>query len=84
MLNRIRAAIDAFRKRPPNPKELSLDVSKITPEQFAEMVEKGSIIIPRSHLGDGKAEFLGEGMTEEFEAQEKADNGQTGIFGIGL
>lgn len=83
MLDRIKAAIDAFLKNPV--RQLSLDVSKITPEQFAEMIEKGSIIVPGSSvIGDGNAEFLGEGMTEEFEEQEKEDKGQKGIFGIGL
>lgn len=34
-------------------------------------------------LGDGHAEFLGEGSSDEFEEQEKKDKGQHGIFGIG-
>lgn len=33
-------------------------------------------------LGDGKAVFLGEGTTEEFEEQERADKGFKGIFGL--
>lgn len=32
-------------------------------------------------LGDGKAEFLGEGTAEEFEEQTKKDKGLFGLFG---
>ncbi len=34
-------------------------------------------------LGDGKAEFLGEGSEEEFKDQQNEDKGYKGIFGIG-
>jgi hypothetical protein len=34
-------------------------------------------------LGDGNAEFLGEGSSDEFKAQEEADKGFVGrIFGL--
>lgn len=34
-------------------------------------------------LGDGKAEFLGEGSSEEFKDQQNDDKGYKHIFGIG-
>lgn len=34
------------------------------------------------NIGDGTAEFLGEGTQEEFEKQEKEDKGFKGIFGL--
>lgn len=33
-------------------------------------------------LGDGKAEFLGEGTTQEFEEAEREKKGLKGIFGL--
>ncbi len=39
--------------------------------------------IKQAPLGDGNAEFLGEGSQEEFEEQEKRDKGQYGWFGTG-
>jgi hypothetical protein len=33
-------------------------------------------------LGDGKAEFLGEGSAEEFKQQEEGDKGLRGVFGL--
>lgn len=54
----------------------------LTPEQLAPLVESGKVVIGEAPLGDGKAEFLGEGSPEEFEAQEKADRGFGGIFGL--
>jgi hypothetical protein len=37
---------------------------------------------PQEPLGDGKAEFLGEGSAEEFKQQQEADKGLRGIFGL--
>lgn len=34
-------------------------------------------------IGDGKAEFLGEGTEQEFKDQQNADKGFKGIFGLG-
>ncbi len=33
-------------------------------------------------LGDGKAEFITEGTEEDWDEQDKADRGLTGIFGL--
>lgn len=34
-------------------------------------------------VGDGKAEFIGEGTVAEYEEQEKRDEGVFGLFGTG-
>ena len=46
-------------------------------------VYRGNFIPGTDAIGDGNAEFLGEGSSEEFDEQEKKDKGQHGIFGIG-
>lgn len=46
----------------------------ITPEELREMLAVD--------LGDGKAEFLGEGTDEEFKQQQNEDKGYKGIFGL--
>lgn len=51
------------------PAGIKIDPAKISPEQLAEMLHVDE------PLGDGKAEFLGEGTVAEFEEQQKADNG---------
>lgn len=84
MLNRIKAAFEAFKKGHV-PQRFDVDPSKITADQFQELVRRGVIVLPKEQvLGDGHAEFLGEGSQEEFEVQEKKDKKQYGIFGIGL
>jgi hypothetical protein len=45
---------------------------KLTPEEIAD--------IPDASKGDGKAVFLGEGSTEDFIAQERADKGLAGWY----
>lgn len=47
------------------------------------LTSTGPLILERDlPLGDGKAEFLGEGTAEEFAEQERADKGLKGIFGL--
>lgn len=69
--------------RPEEMKKLSEATGKVI--VLAEDVNDfNTFEIPVVAEGDGKAEFLGEGSTDEFEEQEKKDKGQHGIFGIGL
>lgn len=46
----------------------------------ADLVEKNSV--EPEIIGDGNAEFLGEGTTEEFEEMEKEKKGFKGLFGL--
>lgn len=79
MLKRIKKALKAFTED--LDKEVVFDVSKLTEAQAKDLMAAGALkVVP---VGDGHAEFLGEGTTEEFEVQEKKDKGQFGIFGIG-
>lgn len=41
-----------------------------------------NIPAPTEDLGDGKAEFIGEGTEADFKEQEKEDAGLKGIFGL--
>lgn len=41
------------------------------------------VTVAEMELGDGKAEFLGEGTTEEFEEAERERKGFKNIFGLG-
>jgi len=83
MLDRLKQLIDSIKNGVRPPQKLVVDVSKLSPEQLAELAKGGVVTVPRSIVGDGKAEFLGEGSSEEFEEQERKDKGQHGIFGIG-
>lgn len=57
---------------------------KIHADIQATHMRNGDFIFPinREPLGDGKAEFLGEGSHEDFGEQEKKDKGIGGIFGL--
>jgi len=46
-----------------------------------KVVERNGEEVAIEELGDGKAEFLGEGTHDEFEEQVKEDKGLKGIFG---
>jgi len=59
-------------------------VVKSNPSATHVFIDGHIFPIKKAEGGDGKAEFIGEGTTEEFEEQEKKDKGQHGIFGIGL
>ena len=65
---------------------VSIPLDKILPgETVWDAIERLHLPVDRAQiLGDGKAEFLGEGSSDEFEEQEKKDKGQHGIFGIGI
>lgn len=92
MLKRIKRAYKAFMgdqeilvvKRssmtPEEAQKLSTETGKVV--VFAENVDDVKSISQPKVEGDGKAEFLGEGTTEEFEELEKEDKGQKGIFGL--
>lgn len=56
----------------------AIELSK-EPEEVS--TEKLKALLAEEPLGDGKAEFLGEGSQDEFAEQEKEDRGHKGIFG---
>lgn len=60
----------------------TIKVEDLSPGQVTELIARGVIKLGQEPLGDGKGEFLGEGTEQEFEAQQKADKGLKGVFGI--
>jgi hypothetical protein len=68
MFKRIRRIIELSRKDP----EILDKYEKLTPEEIEQ--------IPNVSKGDGKAVFFGEGTTEEFIEQERADKGLLGWY----
>lgn len=49
-------------------------------EKYEKMSPEEIETIPEASKGDGKAVFLGEGTTEEFIEQERADKGLAGWY----
>ncbi len=56
-------------------------LGQLKPEELNTLAEKHGIELELP-LGDGKAEFLGEGTPQEFKDQQLADKGLRGIFGL--
>lgn len=56
-----------------------LPKSSLTPEHIELLKEE----LRKENMlkGDGKAEFIGEGSTSDYEEQEKKDQGMWGLFG---
>lgn len=61
-------------------------LSKIPAIEDADYVyavkDEKIVLIQAEELGDGKAEFLGDGTQEEFLESEKERKGLKGIFGL--
>lgn len=57
-------------------------LSKLSIERTTILTPDGiePVVVLKEALGDGKAEFLGEGTTEEFTDQERADKGTKGWY----
>lgn len=68
MFKRIRRMWELSSKDP----EVLEKYEKMSPDEIAT--------IPEASKGDGKAVFLGEGTTEEFIEQERADKGLKGWY----
>lgn len=68
MFKRLRRIIELSRKDP----EILEKYTELTPEEIE--------LIPNASKGDGKAVFLGEGSTEEYIEQKRADEGLKGWY----
>lgn len=62
--------------------ELMEVVDKYKANEISFEIGNGQkLSFPVKREGDGRAEYLGEGMLKDFEEQEKRDKGLWGLFG---
>lgn len=63
-----------------------VDITKLNDREFEDLkraLKSPGVVVPLNQepIGDGRAEFFGEGTEAEFKEQEEEDKGFKGIFG---